>query len=90
MSNKMVQINTYTDDVVILSRTLEALEEALEEVDNTAQEVGLILNQEKTKYMGLRKKTKQMAVGGCRFEKVVSFQMKKIAEEITHRIEKGN
>ena len=41
MSNKMVQINTYTDDVVILSRTLKALEEALQEVDNTTQEVGL-------------------------------------------------
>jgi hypothetical protein len=44
MSNKMVQINTYAYDVVILSRTLEALEEALQEVDNTAQEVGLLIN----------------------------------------------
>jgi len=33
-----------TDDVVILFRTLEALEEALQEVDNTAQEVGLLIN----------------------------------------------
>ena len=33
MSNKMVQINIYTDDVVVLSRTLEALEETLQEVD---------------------------------------------------------
>ena len=32
------------DDVVILSRTLKALEEALQEVDNTAQEVGLIID----------------------------------------------
>ena len=29
----MVQINIYTDKVAVLSRTLEALEEALQEVD---------------------------------------------------------
>jgi hypothetical protein len=40
----MVQIDTYTGDVVTLSRTFEALEEALQEVDNTAQKVGLIIN----------------------------------------------
>jgi hypothetical protein len=44
MSNKMVQINMYMDDVVILFRTLEALEEVLQEVDNIAQEVGLIIS----------------------------------------------
>jgi hypothetical protein len=34
----MVQINAYADDVVIISRNLIALEEALQELDNTSEE----------------------------------------------------
>jgi len=52
--------------VVIISRNLKALEEALKELDNKAQETELIINQEKTKYMIISKKT--IAIGGYRFE----------------------
>ena len=38
METKMVQINAYADDVVIISRNPKALEEALQEIHNTAQE----------------------------------------------------
>ena len=44
ISTKVVQINAYTDDVVIISRNLKALEEALQELDNTAQEIGSIIS----------------------------------------------
>jgi hypothetical protein len=37
------------DDVVIISRNLKALKEASRELDNTAQEIGLTVSQEKTK-----------------------------------------
>jgi len=45
---KVVQINTYVDDVVVISRNLKSLEEGLQELDNTAQEIGLTVSQEKT------------------------------------------
>jgi DNA-directed RNA polymerase subunit K/omega len=45
----MVQINAYADDVVIISGNPKALEEALQEIHNTAQEIGLIIKK-KTKY----------------------------------------
>jgi hypothetical protein len=51
ISTKVVQSNAYADDVVIISRNLKALEEALQELDNTAQEIGSTISQEKTKYM---------------------------------------
>jgi hypothetical protein len=75
ISTKVEQINAYADDVVIISRNLKALEEALWELDNTAQEIGLTVSQEKTKYMRVSKKThhqcKHVAVG--RFKIISSF-----------------
>jgi hypothetical protein len=44
-------------NVVIISRNLRALEEALQEVDNTAQEIGLIINKEKVKFINVRRHT---------------------------------
>ena len=41
----MIQINAYADPVVVISRNLKALEEALKELDNEAQETELIINQ---------------------------------------------
>ena len=57
ISTKVVQIKAYTDDVVIISRNLKALEEALQELDNTEQEIGLTVSQEKTEFMGVSMKT---------------------------------
>jgi type II secretory pathway component PulC len=50
IATKMVQINAYADNVVMTSRIIKALEEALQELDNTAQDIGLIINQDKTLY----------------------------------------
>jgi len=53
------------DDRIIISRNLKALEEALEQFDNTAQETGLIIK--KKQNMTISKKThnqcKQIAGG---------------------------
>jgi hypothetical protein len=47
-----------------------ALEEAIKESDNKAQETELIINQEKeTKYMRISKKA--IAIGGYRFESLI-------------------
>ena len=43
----MAHSNACADDVIIISWNLKALEEAFHELDNTAQEIGLIINQDK-------------------------------------------
>jgi hypothetical protein len=55
----VVQINAYADDVII-SRNLKALEEALQKLDTTSEETGLIINQETTKHMQVSKKTQSL------------------------------
>jgi len=74
----MVQINAYADDVVIIFRNPKVLEEALQEIHNTAQETGLIIKK-KTEYMRISKKTqyqcKQIAIGGYTIERVTSFSL---------------
>jgi hypothetical protein len=51
-------------------RNLKSLEGSLQALDNIAQETGLIINQETTKYMRISKKTrhhcKNIAIGGGR------------------------
>jgi hypothetical protein len=44
----MAQINAYAEEFVIISGNLKPLEEVLEELYNAAQEIGLIINQEKS------------------------------------------
>jgi hypothetical protein len=72
------------------------LKETLQEIDNSAQEIGFVINQENPKYVRVSTKThnqyRQMAVGGYEFERVSSFPYigsiisddNSIAEEITH------
>jgi hypothetical protein len=52
----VAHINACADYVIMISRNLKALEEALQELDNTAQDTGLIINQEKTVYIKISKK----------------------------------
>ena len=41
----MVRINAYAHDMVVIFRNLKALEETLQELDNTAQETVSIITQ---------------------------------------------
>jgi hypothetical protein len=52
----VVQINAYADDDVIIATNLKALEEALQQLD-TSEETGIIINQETTKHMQVRRHT---------------------------------
>jgi hypothetical protein len=60
------------DDVVKISRNVEALEEALQELDNKAHQTEVTINQEKTKYMRVRRhnQCQRIAIGGYRFERI--------------------
>ena len=97
----MVQISAYADNVD-MSRNPKALNEALQELDNTAQEIGLLRSQEKDKNVSINKKThnqcKQIGIGGYRVSRVSRFSYlgsiinddNSMSEELTHGITKGN
>jgi len=50
---KSTQLFAYADDVAILSRNKNALKYALGNIESAARERGLIINENKTKYMGV-------------------------------------
>jgi hypothetical protein len=70
----MIQINTHADDVDI-SRNHKALKEAVEELDDTAQETRLIISQAVSVNKKTHNQCKQtgILVGGCRFERSFRF-----------------
>jgi hypothetical protein len=51
ITSKMKQLNAYADDVVIMVRSKKPMEELLKALNDKANEVGLSINQEKTKYL---------------------------------------
>jgi len=51
IGTKSTQIFAYADDVAILSRNKNALKDALGHIESAARERGLIINENKTKYM---------------------------------------
>lgn len=60
-----------------MSGNPKALNEALQELDTTAQEIGLLRSQEKHKNLSISKKThnqcKQIGIGGYRLEEFQGF-----------------
>jgi hypothetical protein len=83
-----------------MPKDLRALQEAIQEVDNTAQEIGLIIKKKIKMYKSkkIHNHCRQIGIGGYGFERVSSFPYlgsilngdNSISEEITHRIKKGN
>jgi len=51
IGTKSIQIFAYVDDVAILSRNKKVLKDGLGNVESAARERGLIINENKTKYM---------------------------------------
>jgi len=72
-----VQILAYADDIDIISRYPKSLREATLALDKSARVMGLVINQDKTKYMicGARKKYGEhmLKVEHMTFERVNSF-----------------
>jgi len=52
----LTQIVAYADDVALLVRSLKVLKEIFHKLLNDATIVGLNINEEKTKYMQIKKK----------------------------------
>jgi hypothetical protein len=56
ISTRLKQLMAYADYIVILARTKKSLTEALQQLKKSSIEVGLKINQEKTKYLKCSKK----------------------------------
>jgi hypothetical protein len=52
--NKSVQILAYADDIVIIGDSLAVLKEIFISMEKAAKEMGLTVNENKTKFMALK------------------------------------
>jgi len=96
------QIVAYADDVALLVRSLKALKKIFHKLQNEATLVGLSINEDKTKYMQIKRmETKditQLKIENFTFENVENFNYmgsilnadNKMNIEIAERIAKGN
>lgn len=95
---KQIQIIAYADDVVIIARNVRALRETFTQLKQAAEERGLKVNENKTKYMRQQKnksKNQDLRIGKYVFEEVQTFKYlgKNIndrGEDIKERIQAGN
>jgi hypothetical protein len=101
ITTRLKQICAYVGDIVIIGRTKQSLIETFCKLKNEAQKVGLIVNNNKTKYLHDTREIIQptcIDTGGGQFEKVNSFKYlgamvntdNAIEEEIKERIVAGN
>ncbi|XP_073998627.1 repressed by TOR isoform X3 [Rhodnius prolixus] len=74
------QYLAYADDIVLLGRTLRALEECYDQLENSAKAVGLSINTDKTKYMLCSRNDNRICnapsvmLSGRAFENVQAFK----------------
>jgi sorting nexin-29 len=75
--NKSPQILAYTDDIVTVRRSTEALKETTKKSMKTAEVMGLTINTQKTKYMAVTKKptkTKMLKTDDQEYGRVKEFK----------------
>ena len=75
---KSVQILAYADDIDTIERTQSAMIEAFNSLEKAARDMNLLINQDKTKYMPVTKRSHahypyQLEVGPYKFEVIHSF-----------------
>jgi hypothetical protein len=54
--NKSTQMLAYSDDIVTVGRSMEALKETMKKIMKSAWVIGLNINMQKTKYIAVTKK----------------------------------
>ena len=101
ITTRLKQICGYADDIVIIGRTTQTLINTFCKLKQEALNVGIIVNNNKTKYLYCTRKTIRptyMDTGEEQFEQVNSFKYlgsmvntdNSIEEEIKERIAAGN
>jgi len=61
-STRLRQLTAYADDILITESTRQSLIDTFQQVKNNSMEVGLIINEKKTKYLKSTKKKPEMKV----------------------------
>lgn len=100
---KSQQIVAYADDLAVIARSRKSLEDVVQKIEKEAGKRGLIINQEKTKYMEIsRDRTqnehKKVNIGSFQFEAVENFKYLGVMinnknqrkQEIDQRIQAGH
>ena len=101
ISTHLKQCSAYTDDILLIARTTHALKDTCQKLIGTPSQVGLTINEHKTKYLRCTKKQCRMDgidITNSHFEQVKSFKYlgsnvngnNSIEEEIKERISMGN
>lgn len=101
IANRTVQILAYADDIDIASRDRRELDRCFNDLQQSAQQIGLHVNEGKTKYLKMSRRTtdeQSITIGQQTFERVTSFdylgsriaESGSISEEIQKRITIGN
>ena len=99
--NKSVQLLAYADDIDIVSRRSRDLEQCFIDLQQSARQIGLHVNEGKTKYLKMSRDTsneQNLMIGPHTFERVTTFdylgsrimENGGISEEIQKRITVGN
>jgi hypothetical protein len=92
ISLKPMQTAAYADDVALLARSLKALKEILHKLQNEATLVGLNINEDKTKYMQIKrngiKDITHLKIDNFTFENVENFNY--LGSILNTDIEYGN
>jgi len=73
--NRLTQICGYADDILVVARSLPALEAMCAAISKEAGRVGLVITPDKTKYMGFsaspsRRSVKAVTINGVTYEGV--------------------
>jgi hypothetical protein len=101
--NRLTQICGYADDILVIARSLPALEVLCIELSREAGRVGMVLSPDKTKYMTFsaspsRRSMKGATINGVTYEGVSEFiylgmlirNDNSVQKEIQRRILAGN
>jgi len=60
ISTRFRQLTAYSDDILITARTRQSLIDTFQQLKNNSVEVGLVINEKKTKYLKSTKKKTEM------------------------------
>jgi len=71
---KSTQICAYADDIVIIARNKESLQNAFIQLEQATRPAGLRINEEKTKYMARSPQDHHIRITGYNFESIEEFK----------------
>ena len=101
--SKSKQVCAYADDICLVARNMQSLEEMFHQIKSKGEEMGLKINVDKTKYMqmsrqGEHESTQDLKLDDCVFQRVQAFpylgvdlnDKARMMDEIEKRIMAGN